>query len=105
MSFPRKQKIHLLVKKVEPTKCKERLEKETDEDKTPKRATHEVPKEKDGIEKITYGAEVPTIDHVHKKYIKIHKKYQEKEVNHHKTLSYYTENTKKSFFFRHRFIQ
>ena len=52
MSFPRKQKIHLLVKKVEPIKCKERLEKETDEDKTPKRATHEVPKEKDGIEKL-----------------------------------------------------
>ena len=40
---------------------KKELKRKLDEGKTPKRATHEVLKEKGGIEKITYAAEVPTI--------------------------------------------
>ena len=39
---------------------KKELKRKLDEGKTPKRATHEVLKEKGGIEKIIYGAEVPT---------------------------------------------
>ena len=45
---------------------KKDLKRKLDEGKTPKRATHEVLKEKGGIEKITYGAEVPTINQVYK---------------------------------------
>ena len=45
---------------------KEELKRKFDEDKTPNRGTHEVLKEKGGIEKITYGAEVPTINQVYK---------------------------------------
>ena len=38
------------------------LKRKLDEGKTPKRTTQEVMKEKGGIEKITYGAEVSTIN-------------------------------------------
>ena len=41
---------------------KKELKRKLDEGKTSKRVTHEVLKEKGGIEKITYGAEVPTIN-------------------------------------------
>ena len=41
---------------------KEELKRKFDEDKTPNCATHEVLKEKGGIEKITYGAEEPKIN-------------------------------------------
>ena len=41
---------------------KEELKRKLDERKRPKRATHEVLKEKGCIEKITYGAEVPKIN-------------------------------------------
>ena len=45
---------------------KKELKRKFDEDKTPKRATHEVLMEKGGIAKTTYGAEVPTINQVYK---------------------------------------
>ena len=41
---------------------KKELKRKLDEGKTPKRTTHEILKEKGGIEKITYSAEVPTIN-------------------------------------------
>ena len=41
---------------------KKELKRKLDEGKTPKCATHKVLKEKDSTEKITYGAEVPTIN-------------------------------------------
>ena len=41
---------------------KKELKRRLDEGKTPKSATHEVIKKKGGIEKITYGAEVPAIN-------------------------------------------
>ena len=41
---------------------KKESKRKLDEGKTPNRAIHEVLKEKDGIEKITYGAEIPTIN-------------------------------------------
>ena len=58
---------------------KEELKRKLDERKTPKRATHEVLKEKVALKKL------PTV----LKYLKLIKpmKYQEKEINHHKTLS------------------
>ena len=44
---------------------KKELKQKLDEGKISKRATHVVLKEKCGYEKITYGAEVPTINQVY----------------------------------------
>ena len=41
---------------------KKELKRKLDEGKTPKRGTHEVLMENGGTEKITYGAEVPTVN-------------------------------------------
>ena len=49
---------------------KKELKRKLDEGKTTKRATHEVLKEKGGIEKNTCGAEVPTINQVYEISIK-----------------------------------
>ena len=61
--FPNKAKdIPPTEKSIAYRSIKEDLKRKLDEGKTPKCATLEVLKEKGGIEKITYGAEVPTIN-------------------------------------------